>query len=76
MIENIDKACRLVAEALGVSLGEITSKSSIETIEAWDSLGHMRVVAAVEEILQRELEPEKLVAITSVTDIASLLGSQ
>ena len=66
-------ARELLAKALEVDSGEITDDASIDTLELWDSIAHLRIIIAIEEALERELDPESIVAIASITDIARIL---
>ncbi len=65
-------ACGLVAAALDVET--VTAGDDMQSVAAWDSLGHMAIVAELEKQLGRGLTPEQIVSIVSVRDIAKLLG--
>lgn len=67
-------ARRLLAGALAISEDRIGTDASIETLEAWDSLAHMRLVLAIEQELGRELTPDRIAGIGSLADIAAALG--
>lgn len=68
-------ACRLVADALGRPLGDIPPDGSIYTIPAWDSLGHVRVLLALESAIGRLLPSDTIAALASVADIAVILAA-
>jgi acyl carrier protein len=63
----------LLAEATGQSVQEIPDNASIHTMPAWDSLVHMRVILALETKIGHELDPEAVMEITSLEDLASCL---
>lgn len=63
----------LVAGVLNLGSDRISAATTIVNEPAWDSLAHMRLILAIEEKLGRELEPETLVEIMSVEDIARIL---
>ena len=73
MSAALDKARRLLAEALETAPERIADGASIHTIEAWDSLAHLRLIQAIERRLGRELPPEAMIAVESLADVARLL---
>lgn len=73
MKDPLDAACRLVAEALELEPAEVTAASDLETLPAWDSLGHVKVILALEAALGRDLAPTELAQIRGVPDLARLL---
>jgi len=75
MTDISTRARDLLADALELDPGEIEAEASIETVGAWTSLGHMRLVLALEQTLGRELDPAAIVEISSLKDIESLLQS-
>lgn len=68
-----DRARALLADALEMAPAALGADASIATLEAWDSLAHMRLVEAIERALGRPLAPEALVAIGSLADVARIL---
>lgn len=67
-------ARNLLAQALEVDPDLVAADASVATLEAWDSLAHVRLIAALEMRLGRQLTPEEAVAIASLDDIAALLA--
>ena len=74
--DPLQAACRLVAEALNRPEDDIAPESSIHTIPAWDSLGHVRVLLAIESAIGRPLSSDAIVTVISVADIAALLAEE
>jgi acyl carrier protein len=70
----IGSARTILAEALRISEGEITEQSTIDNLVGWDSLGHMRLVARIEEVIGRPLEGDEILAADSVPAVARLLA--
>jgi acyl carrier protein len=70
----VEAACRLVADALNRPHGDIAPEGSIHTIPAWDSLGHVRVLLAVESAIGRPLSSDSIATLASVADIAAILA--
>lgn len=66
-------AIALLAEALEVRPESLNADAAIGLVEAWDSLAHMRLVQIIERTVGRQLEPEAIVAIGAVADIAAIL---
>jgi acyl carrier protein len=48
----------------------------MEVLEEWDSLAHMRIILAIEAQLGREIAPEVLFEISSLKDIADIIGDE
>jgi len=69
----IDKVLELVAQIMGIPLEQVTSASSPESIEQWDSLKHMHLVLAIEEAFGIQLTDEEIVMIKDVQSIVSLV---
>lgn len=69
-----EQARRLLAEVLGVDAGALDETASAETLEAWDSLAHMRLVLRLEEELGRQLTADEILEATSLPEVAVLLA--
>lgn len=68
-----DRARALLAGALEMAPDALGAEATIATLEAWDSLAHLRLVEALERTLGRALEPEAIVAIGSLADVTAIL---
>jgi acyl carrier protein len=68
-----DRAKALLATALEIDPAMLPSDASITTLEAWDSLAHLRLVQALEQELGRELPAEHIFGIASLDDVAAVL---
>ncbi len=66
----------MLARALELEVDAIDGEASIWTVEAWDSLAHLRLIEEIESRLGRELEPEAIVAIETLDDIAKILDDR
>ena len=69
-----DVARDLIAQALARSPEDIAGDGTIHTIPAWDSLGHVRVVMAIESRIGRPLASEAIATVASVADVAAILA--
>lgn len=65
----------LLAEVLNVNPDAIDDAASVGSHEAWDSLGHMRLVLSLEQRLQRELTSDEIAGLVGLADITRLLES-
>ena len=66
----------LISEVLYIDESLINDDSGPESIEVWDSLGHINIITAIEEDFDIELSPEEIIEITSVRDIKKLLTNK
>lgn len=66
--------CRLIAEVIGVEESVVDPQTGPGILTEWDSLGHMQIVAAIEETYGvQQLSIDEIVNLLSVSDIAALL---
>ena len=72
---NMDGARALLAEALEIDAGAIANDVTMENFEPWTSVGHLRLILALEHRLQNELSPDAALGIQSLDDIARLLAA-
>ena len=69
-------AKQLLADATAADVAAVPDDASIGSFERWDSLAHMRLILAVEHRLGRQLEPDEIVHIETLGDVASLLSGR
>jgi acyl carrier protein len=74
MTDTVAKAREIIADALEISTDEVDGDASIETLDAWTSLGHMRLILALEETLGKQLDPAAIVEIGNLNDVAAILN--
>lgn len=74
MTDTVAKAREIIADALEISTEEVDGDASIETLDAWTSLGHMRLILALEEKLGKQLDPAAIVEIANIEDVAAILS--
>lgn len=60
-----DKIKNIMATVFEIPVSEINDNSSVDTIESWDSLKHMKLVVVLEEEFQIEIPDEELGNITT-----------
>ena len=73
--EHLSEARSILARALNVPAAAIDDHATIDTLEDWDSLGHMRLVLEIEQHLKRELSSTEIVELAGLADVRNLLTS-
>ena len=73
MSDAMKQARGLLAQALEVSADSLSDDTSMNSSEAWDSLAHIRVIAAIENHLGDELDTMEILEIEQLSDIAAIL---
>ncbi|MEM7442363.1 MAG: acyl carrier protein [Pseudomonadota bacterium] len=64
----------LVADAIDRPIDQVPVTGTIETVPGWDSLGHMRIILALEARLGRPLDANDILGLTSISAIQDVLG--
>lgn len=72
----IDVVRQTVAEVFAIDLAEVTADSSPETIEAWDSIGHLNLILSLEGRAGVSFDPEKVPQLTTVQALADEIAAQ
>jgi len=68
-----DDIRRIFAETFKVPTETVSADMSPETIDAWDSFGHMRLITAIEAQLSIRLTMEQILAIDSFATLCRTL---
>jgi acyl carrier protein len=68
-----ERARHLLAAALEIDPALVGPDAAIGTLEAWDSLAHLRLMQAIEQAIGAELPAESIVEIASLADVAAVL---
>jgi acyl carrier protein len=71
-----DKLFRVFAEELDVDVGDLAEDSSPDTVEQWDSLAAMRLVAAIEEAFDVRLSTTEIMKMRSIGIARSVLANK
>ncbi|HAA91497.1 MAG TPA: hypothetical protein DCS82_05130 [Rhodospirillaceae bacterium] len=69
----LEKAKSLLSTVLEIPTEEISDDAGIETLERWDSLGHVKIILQLEQTLGNQLDPEEISELNDVAAIAKLL---
>ena len=64
----------LIAEAFATTPDALPADAMIGEIAGWDSLGHMRLMLAIETQIERRLTPVEITHFTSLSAIRAFLA--
>ena len=64
---------KVVSQVLNVPLGQIDEKSSPDSIKGWDSLKHMNLILALEEVFDVQFSVEQILEMLNVELIIETL---
>lgn len=71
MIEQ--KLRGVMSSVLGVAAGTITAETSAGQLEQWDSIRHLELILAIEEVYGVHFETEKIPGLRSAGEIQEAL---
>lgn len=63
----------VMADALEIAQSAVTADLALGSADAWTSLSHMRLIFALEDVLNRRLSPDEIVSLTSVARVDEIL---
>jgi acyl carrier protein len=69
-----DDVRRIFAATLKLAPETVTAEASPDSIAAWDSMGHMRLVTAIEAELAVKLTMEQVLAIDSFAALCRIVS--
>jgi len=72
-MKNKEKLQQAFIEGLGVDKNIITDELEYDGLSEWDSVGHMSLVAEIEEIFDIMIENEDIIEMNSVAKIKEIL---
>ncbi|GHO91081.1 hypothetical protein KSF_011290 [Reticulibacter mediterranei] len=72
-MESLIKVEELVATVMNVPLSLITDSTGPTTLQTWNSLKHLELIAALEEIYSIKLTTHEMHTLTCVADIHRIL---
>lgn len=70
------RARALIAEALELNVTELPDAPDVDSVERWDSLGHLAVVAALSKAANRDIAMAEAITLISLDAIVSWLDRQ
>jgi acyl carrier protein len=75
-LELTERVVRIVATVYSAPPGAITVGSSKDTVEQWDSLGHLGLMLEIEQEFGIQLTPDDMERMTSVSAIVERLAAR
>lgn len=69
---NVEKYKNCYVEGLELDI-ETVENASMESVERWDSIGQMSLVALIEDAFSIEFEPEELLTFTTYSSGIEIL---
>lgn len=69
----IDDVKQLVANVTGTAADELFEESSIETVEAWDSMAHVNIILSLEQNYGLSIGPDEAADLTGIAAIRDYL---
>lgn len=72
---SLTKAIAIVAEALSIPVEHLNADSAFDNTDQWDSLGHMRIIMALESTLERSLSGMEIMEIAGCSDIVLIIDA-
>jgi acyl carrier protein len=71
-----NKVCEIVAGICGVEVSEVSENSTVGDFPQWDSVGHLSILSKVEETFDISFEPEEMMEMEDVKDIAEAVNGK
>ena len=75
-MDTLEKVIEIVAATCDVDKSAVTETSMVGDFPAWDSMGHLAILNAVEEAFDISFEPEEMMEIEDVKDIVAAVNSK
>lgn len=72
-MNTLEKIIEIVASTCDVDKSEVTENSTVGDFPAWDSVGHLSILANVEEAFDISFEPEEMMEMEDVNDIVEMV---
>ena len=76
MEKTLEKVIEIVAKTCSVEVGKVSVDSAVGDFPAWDSMGHLAILNAVEEAFDISFEPEEMMEIEDVNDIVKAVEAK
>ena len=75
-MDTLEKIVEIVAATCEVDKSEVTESSTVGDFPAWDSMGHLAILNAVEEAFDISFEPEEMMELEDVKDIVAAVNQK
>lgn len=71
---NREKYDQVFRDSLGVEPGQLNDALVYQSVQAWDSVGHMAMMASLESTFDIMLETDDIIAFSSYSKGMEILG--
>lgn len=68
-MKTLEKVIEIVASVCEVEKTDVTNESMIGDFPGWDSMGHLKILSAVEEAFDITFEGDEMMEMEDVNDI-------
>ena len=75
-MDILERVIEIVAKTCEVDKNEVNGNSSVGDFPAWDSMGHLAILNAVEEAFDISFEPEEMMELEDVNDIVKAVEAK
>lgn len=75
-MDILEIVIEIIATTCEVDKSEVTGDSTVGDFPAWDSMGHLAILSAVEEAFDISFEPEEMMEIEDVNDIVKAIKAK
>jgi acyl carrier protein len=65
----------VIAQVFNLEAAQVSATASQDTLEKWDSFGHMNLCLAIEEEFKVSLDDTQIVEMTSVPKVVQVLSA-
>ena len=73
---DIDFMKSVFEESLDIDTSNLTLDSKYEEVENWDSLGHVRIVGEIEDMLDIEFDIEDIIGQDTIQKLVDMVKSK
>lgn len=63
----------IISETLEIEASLVTPELSIFNESRWDSLAHMKIILAIEDLLEKKMSIDDIASASSVSDLLDLV---
>lgn len=70
---SMEKLTEIVCSSLGISTAEYNDELNMQASVKWDSLNHMRLITAIEEQFQLDIDMDDIIEMTAISTIKTVL---
>ena len=76
MSSVVDEVRQTVADVFALDVNEVHANTSPENTPAWDSIGHLNLILALEQQFDASFDPEQIPHLVSVQAIADAVAAR